>query len=120
MRQSIDAGVIYRQLAPGRAFTSADDVKATLDLIKWYDYAIAKSDAIIGQMCMTFLLNDDDDKKADFFPIFFCCDPMRREKLISPWSSFEYYDKRSLGRNIFGDDDRKKEEFQLIWLTLRK
>lgn len=118
MRQSIDAGVIYRQLAPGRAFTSADDVKATLDLIKWYDYAIAKSDAIIGQMCMTFPL-DDDDKKADFSD-FFSRDPMRREKLISPWSSFEYYDKRSLGRNIFGDDDRKKEEFQLIWLTLRK
>lgn len=68
MRQSIDAGVIYRQLAPGRAFTSADDVKATLDLIKWYDYAIAKSDAIIGQMCMTFPL--DDDKKADFFRFF--------------------------------------------------
>lgn len=34
-----------------------DDVKVTLDLIKWYDYQIAKSIAIIGQMCrLTFPL----------------------------------------------------------------
>ena len=35
---------------------------ATLDLIKWYDYEIAESIAIIGQMCMTFPLHGNKKK----------------------------------------------------------